>query len=643
MNQLYYLLEANLYLLCFYAVYLLLFNRLTHHQINRAYLLSTSLLAFVIPLVQVGWLKIAPVAVPQITAELQMGASYALAPPIPRVAVVNHISWQQLLPAAYWLVTALMSLKLAIKIYRVFRLAKKGIIKKSEAFTIVQIPIKNTAFSFFKYLFIDDELSALTTIIAHEQVHIRQKHSVDIVLLELLKAINWFNPVVYFIQKSLKDSHEFIADQATARLENDTEAYANFLIRHAYHINQSSLTNSFFNKNQLKTRITMLYQQQSGSAARLRYLLILPLLGGMLCLSTMAFTNKAYGFIDVASTKAIAARIIAATIKPTTTTAKAIDATKQVMAEKQVVKTPKTDSATKQPLIIVDGKVMITPASFNIKTATDKDYLRYLGIKTGDIKAIQVMKEPTVNGIYGEAGANGVIIFTTKSASITKSVSAADSLANNKVFTAVEVSPVFNGGQAGFSMFLAHNIKYPKTARDSNIQGRVYATFIVEKDGSLSNIKIMRSPSKSLSDETIRVLSLSPNWTPGYQNNQPVRVSFTVPVNFSLGASPTQTIVTIPELQKHLEATIKYPESAKANKLVGAVGFKFIVNDDQSIGTPIITRSTNLDMNAEFLRSFASFKASDKISPGQYLGMVDFNLQGNGEAFIKTFLYIEKK
>jgi TonB family protein len=100
------------------------------------------------------------------------------------------------------------------------------------------------------------------------------------------------------------------------------------------------------------------------------------------------------------------------------------------------------------------------------------------------------------------------------------------------IFVAVEKEPNFPGGQQKFMQFIAENIKFPQDMTVNNTSGRVIATFIVEADGSLSNIKILRSPSLSAADEAIRVLLLSPKWNPGYQNGQPVRVQFTVPISF---------------------------------------------------------------------------------------------------------------
>ncbi len=102
------------------------------------------------------------------------------------------------------------------------------------------------------------------------------------------------------------------------------------------------------------------------------------------------------------------------------------------------------------------------------------------------------------------------------------------------VYTSVEKLPQFPGGMDAFSRFLTTNIRYPKSARKNKIQGKVIVTMIVEKDGSLSNIKIVRSVSDDIDAEALRVVTLSPKWSPGLQNGRPVRVSYAIPISFML-------------------------------------------------------------------------------------------------------------
>jgi len=106
----------------------------------------------------------------------------------------------------------------------------------------------------------------------------------------------------------------------------------------------------------------------------------------------------------------------------------------------------------------------------------------------------------------------------------------------SKIFVSVEQAPEFPGGLAAFGKYLEKNIKYPGVDRENNTQGKVFVSFVVEKDGSLTDIAAVRGPSQTLKDEAIRVIQKTPKWKAGVQNGRPVRVQYTIPINFTLGS-----------------------------------------------------------------------------------------------------------
>jgi len=423
MNWLSYLLEANLYLVAFYLLYLLLLRNETYYQLSRAYLLATSLLSFIIPLIQLGILK--PTLLQSNTnATITFGKLQ-----ITGIGTTVHIwSAYDYCLLAYGMVALGFIAHFCIRIARIVLLSRKNRVKTHHDFTLIKMDGGSGAFSFFNYLFIDTNLASSLPVMYHERVHIRQKHSIDIVYTEMLKAVCWFNPVAFLLQTSIKEVHEFIADEQAAGLAMGNDNYIDLLISNAFGMPQTALTNSFFNKNLLKRRIIMLYQKRSGKTARLKYLLALPLVGGLLCLSTMAFTNKHYGLLDIAPVK-----------------------------------------------------TTVQPAVSN----------------TADVVSFDQQDK-------------GVI------------------------FTAVEVEPTPTGGMKAFYNFLGKKIMYPQADKESLREGKVIAQFIVETNGQLSGIKALRTPSKTMADEAIRVLKLCPKWIPGRQNGKVVRVEYTIPINFSL-------------------------------------------------------------------------------------------------------------
>jgi len=99
----------------------------------------------------------------------------------------------------------------------------------------------------------------------------------------------------------------------------------------------------------------------------------------------------------------------------------------------------------------------------------------------------------------------------------------------------VELAPEYQGGQKALGKFLASRLRYPVRARENKIQGKVYIGFVVEKNGSLSDFKVIRGIGGGCDEEAIRVLKLSPLWRPGYFNGKPVRTSYTLPITFQLG------------------------------------------------------------------------------------------------------------
>ncbi len=105
---------------------------------------------------------------------------------------------------------------------------------------------------------------------------------------------------------------------------------------------------------------------------------------------------------------------------------------------------------------------------------------------------------------------------------------------DEKIFDVVEQPPSFPGGQAALMSYLSKSVKYPEEALKDNVQGRVIVGFIVEKDGSVSNAKIIRGVDSALDKEAIRIVMSMPKWTPGRQNGKNVRTKYNVPVNFKL-------------------------------------------------------------------------------------------------------------
>ena len=106
---------------------------------------------------------------------------------------------------------------------------------------------------------------------------------------------------------------------------------------------------------------------------------------------------------------------------------------------------------------------------------------------------------------------------------------------DEEIFMKVEEMPEFPGGYEGLAKYLSDSITYPAIAKEYNIQGKVYVQFVVEKNGKVSNVKVVRGVDKNLDKEAVRVVKSFPDWKAGKQRGKAVRVYFTVPINFQLG------------------------------------------------------------------------------------------------------------
>ncbi len=283
MNWLYYLAEANIYLSVFYLAYCLFLNKETHYQLNRAYLLFSCVISFILPVLQIGALK-----------PVEHTADTIVPYTIPSQTLQDYIWYGYMAGAAILLIILL------IKLYTLLRLMQNASVVKQDKYKVIHLTDTDVAFSFFNYLFIGTNAKGANIMMRHELVHIKQKHSVDIIFLELLKIINWFNPLIYLLQNSLKTVHEYIADEKTAAYETNALTYSSFLVNNAYGAGGSSITHSFFNYNLLKKRIIMLHQERSSKLARLKYFMAVPLCAALLCESTLGF-SKTYGWINIGS------------------------------------------------------------------------------------------------------------------------------------------------------------------------------------------------------------------------------------------------------------------------------------------------------------------------------------------------------
>lgn len=288
MSWLYYLLEANLYLAVFYGFYRIFLSEETFYNLSRYYLIATGIASFTIPLFQISYLN----------SLFGQDKNVVLTGYVPEVVNNGYETINMLITAIYLLVSVVFTLKLVFNLSRILLLFIKANRKKEGKITYVELSDSAAAFSFFNILFINPDIAERNTVIKHEMVHINQKHSIDIVFFEILQILGWFNPITYFIKKDIQLLHEYIADEQTTASAMPKHDYAMFLIQNSFGVIPNQLSNHIFNQSILKRRINMLNKTKSAGRAKLKFLFVLPVLGGMLCASTMAF-SKEYAVVDI--------------------------------------------------------------------------------------------------------------------------------------------------------------------------------------------------------------------------------------------------------------------------------------------------------------------------------------------------------
>lgn len=275
MNWTLYLIQANIYLLVFYGLYRFVLANETYFKLNRTYLLLSGILAMAIPFIRLEWFAQQP-------ASQQMNINWAnldmllLVQPVPERA--PELQWGNMVAMIYVLGILVFTAIFLFKLFGVLRiLAKRH---------------QQVAFSFFKYKRIDATLPQGEVIDRHEDVHIKQWHSADVLFFELLGVFAWFNPIIYLYKKEIKNVHEYLADEVAAAHQGDKQNYAMLLLHQAMGIENHPLTNTFFNQSTTKKRIAMLFKNRSRKVAVLKYGLAFPLLALALMLSSSTLNKN---------------------------------------------------------------------------------------------------------------------------------------------------------------------------------------------------------------------------------------------------------------------------------------------------------------------------------------------------------------
>ncbi len=540
-----YILKSSLCLALFYLFYRLLLSKETFHRFNRIALLGVMLISCLLPLVRITVDRATVVN----TSVMLMEEDMLMYPWEMQVMVQEEAAfpWREWLVAVYFLGIFFFLLRNLWSLGRMLYLIRHSRCRQMENGICLVIHQAGFApFSWMKYIVISqtdlDENG--TDILIHEEAHIRNRHSWDLLLVELCVWLQWFNPAAWLLKQELQNVHEYEADEAVLRQGIDAKRYQMLLIKKAVGARLYSIANSF-NHSSLKKRITMMIRKKSNPWARAKYLYVLPL--AAVTVAAFARPEISEPLDEISSVKVNDLSAITGKNSPENLSVAATSAA-DVTLKMKVTDQSGSPIVGASVLIVnsTSGTLTDSEGNFTLKVGDDQRIsVSYIGMKSVELSVKECLekqiKEVRLTSDADSGPQLTVVSQSSESASQKAPQHNTTSELQNteEVFMVVENMPEFPGGLNACLKFLADHVAYPKEAAEKKIQGRVIVQFVVMKDGSIANARVIRSVDPLLDAEALRVIGLMPKWKPGTQRGQAVNVKFTMPITFRLDKDST--------------------------------------------------------------------------------------------------------
>ncbi|REE27248.1 beta-lactamase regulating signal transducer with metallopeptidase domain [Winogradskyella pacifica] len=274
-----YLLKASAVIAIMYVCFYFFLKKETFFEHNRWFLLTGLVLALIFPLIVIPvYIPVEPIANEVTTFISSTPSSFVTTPT--EVA----FDWFKLIPILYSIGIIVFSVQFVFQLGSLVLLLLKNPKHKDQHFTYVIVDTKISPFSFFKWIVYNPEsydAEELQLILTHEKVHVNQLHSIDIICTQLACILFWFNPLIWLYKKEVRQNLEYIADSKTQSLTNTTKEYQHLLLKTSVTNHATIVSNNFYNSS-IKKRILMLNKSRSNKKNLFKYLLILPLLAGLL-------------------------------------------------------------------------------------------------------------------------------------------------------------------------------------------------------------------------------------------------------------------------------------------------------------------------------------------------------------------------
>lgn len=542
---------------------------------------------------------------------------------VANAAVRPQISVWQVLAVIYLIGVGITALLLLIKLGKLAALVIRSPKEKREGYTAVFTGREQGSFSFFRYAFFPNE-NVAPDIVRHEASHISHRHSWDILFVEVMMVLQWFNPFIYLYKKELQSLHEYQADRDVVATGVDKRNYMMLILQQCTAVDFSGIGNNF-SLILTKKRIKMITKNEKAKGLWWRLLATLPVLA----------------FLMIANTK------VSAQEKTTES--------QRITVEMGQFEIYDDDGF---PMLLKDTIIYNEDGSYVKCETSDSDVL---DPNTGEpLKKMTITTHKADGSPANHMSLHWEIqgdttLYTAEPFSITEEslgillggLSAQeDAPSNDTVFNIVDEMPVFPGGEQAMMKYIAENIKFPQEAKDKEIAGRVFLAFVVEKDGSVSNVEVKRGIGGGCDDEAVRVVKAMPKWKPGKQKGEPVRVSYMLPVNFKLTDDiPTksvkkteaykpemkpnadgiyQIVEEMPQfpggekaLMEYIAKNLTYPQEARDKGVEGRVFIGMVIEKDGSVNEVKVLRGIGGGCDEEAVRVI---KALPKWKPGKMKG-----------------------
>ncbi|MBQ4205886.1 MAG: M56 family metallopeptidase [Bacteroidales bacterium] len=428
-----------------------------------------------------------------------------------------------------------------LKLGRILFIIIKSPKKKMQGFTAVFTGKEHGPYSFFNYAFFTDE-NVSEEIVRHEMSHIEHHHSADIIFVELMMILQWFNPFIYLYKRELQSLHEYMADHDVVATGVDKKNYMMLILQQCTAADFSGMSNNF-SLILTKKRIKMITQNKKAKGVIVKALLTLPVFALLIfanCQSNGQTDNKV----------------------------KSPDETTMETQSMTVFKVSDgTYISLSDPLdITIDGTHLILNLN-SVKNDTT--------IMIGEHELVAKNNHDERNSF--SLTLDGEAFDINFLGGILANNEEYHPQGEDEVFTgAVEKMPEFPGGVNALMAYLRGNLKYPESAKKNKQEGRVFIGFVVEKDGSISNVSVMRGVCEELDNEAVRVVKAMPRWTPGMNEGKPVRVQYTLPIVFKLNGETAVTSLT----GTHWEGIGSGIDEVEGTKFVMSMSMDFYNDND---------------------------------------------------------------